>query len=166
MLYRSILIISTVNYINYIHYHQSSQWLPLARSHGRDCDVGAASVQRSCTVQHLHLHLQWPPPPPPPPPANTRELMAAISACDGLTGLPGLTPQQQQAAIRRSRNIFIVRNIEIKTSQLVSSHCSLSPFNSCFVPSFFTSLLTLTICTQMGRYTSGPTIVFIIILYI
>ena len=42
-----------------------------------------------------------------------------ISACNGLTKLTRLTPQQQQSAMWRFRNIFTSRNIEI---QIYSSH--------------------------------------------
>ena len=62
-------------------------------------------------------------PPPPPLAATTchhqNSCLLHISACNGLTKLTRLTPQQQQSAMWSFRNIFTRRNIEI---QIYSRH--------------------------------------------
>ena len=62
-------------------------------------------------------------PPPPPLAATTchhqNSCLLHISACNGLTKLTRLTPQQQQSAMWSFRNIFTRRNIKI---QIYSSH--------------------------------------------
>ena len=130
MLYRSLVIISTVNYINYIHYHQSSQWLPLARSHGWTVMQGRPLY--SGPVQ------EPPPPPPATTPAATTNRHQRTHGCYLGLRRPDRAGRAESRTTTRSdvktQKYFISRNIEIQTSPCYSSHRSLSSFNSCFRP--------------------------------